>query len=116
VGLKHFTDDYDKYFKKHSDGKMTRLDAAPRWAVWPDHGLIAFGDNINDAGVVADIVEHTIRAIQKAERLGGWRALPEKDLFEVEYWELEQAKLKKAGKPALFAGEGAPLQRRASRL
>jgi rhamnose utilization protein RhaD (predicted bifunctional aldolase and dehydrogenase)/NAD(P)-dependent dehydrogenase (short-subunit alcohol dehydrogenase family) len=104
-GIKKFADDYDKYFKKHTEGKLTRLDAAPRWAVWPDHGLVAFGDHINDVSVVADIVEHTILAIQKAERLGGWRALPEKDLFDVEYWELEQAKLKKAGKPPAFQGK-----------
>jgi rhamnose utilization protein RhaD (predicted bifunctional aldolase and dehydrogenase)/NAD(P)-dependent dehydrogenase (short-subunit alcohol dehydrogenase family) len=104
-GLKRFAEEYDKYFKKHTDGKMTRLDPAPRWAVWPDHGLIAFGDSLSDAGVVSDIVDHTIRAIQKAEKLGGWRALGAKDLFEVEYWELEQAKLKKAGKAPLFQGK-----------
>src|SRR5829696_4431758 len=38
-------------------------------------------------------------------RLGGYCALPEKDIFDVEYWDLEQAKLRKAGKPPVFTGE-----------
>ena len=103
--IQSFADDYELYFKRHTDGKMTRLDAAPRWAVWPEHGLIAFGDGVGDVNAVADIVDHTIRAIQRAEKMGGWRALPEKDLFDVEYWELEQAKLKKAGKLPAFQGK-----------
>ena len=54
---------------------------------------------------MADIKDHTIRAIQVAEALGGWTALPEKDVFEVEYWVLEQAKLARSGSPALLAGK-----------
>jgi NAD(P)-dependent dehydrogenase (short-subunit alcohol dehydrogenase family) len=41
----------------------------------------------------------------RSEALGGYIALPEKDLFKLEYWELEQAKLKKSGQPKTFAGE-----------
>ncbi len=103
--VKRFIENYQKYFDRHTDGTLTRLDPAPRWAVWPGHGLIAFGESVNDVGIIADIIEHTIRAIQWAENMGGWRALPEKDLFEMEYWELEQAKLKKGGKPLLFQGK-----------
>ncbi len=43
-------------------------------------------------------------AIRRAERIGGWRALPERDVFEVEYWELEQAKLGKGGSDLEFEG------------
>jgi NAD(P)-dependent dehydrogenase (short-subunit alcohol dehydrogenase family) len=43
--------------------------------------------------------------IQRAERLGGWQALPAQDVFDVEYWELEQAKLRKGGMPPQFQGE-----------
>lgn len=103
--VKRFAENYQKYFDRHTDGKLTRLDPAPRWAVWPGHGLITFGESVNDAGIAADIIEHTIRAIQWAEHMGGWRALPEQDLFEMEYWELEQAKLKKGGKSPLFQGK-----------
>jgi NAD(P)-dependent dehydrogenase (short-subunit alcohol dehydrogenase family) len=43
--------------------------------------------------------------IERAETLGGYRALSEEDLFEFEYWDLEQAKLRRAGAPPPFAGE-----------
>src|SRR5262249_21196057 len=48
---------------------------------------------------------HTIEVVLRATALGGYQALSERDIFDVEYWDLEQAKLKKAGAPALFAGE-----------
>jgi rhamnose utilization protein RhaD (predicted bifunctional aldolase and dehydrogenase)/NAD(P)-dependent dehydrogenase (short-subunit alcohol dehydrogenase family) len=93
-----FADEYRAYFARCSNGSKTMLDPAPRWAVWPGRGTIAFGATRKDAAVVTDIVEHTVAAIQWAEALGGWRALLERDVFDVEYWELEQAKLAKAGR------------------
>ncbi len=65
--------------------------------IWPGRGFVTFGDSAKDAAVVADIARHTGRAIAAAEQLGGWQALPERDQFDVEYWELEQAKLKQGG-------------------
>jgi NAD(P)-dependent dehydrogenase (short-subunit alcohol dehydrogenase family) len=53
---------------------------------------------VNNLRIIEDITNHTMKAIYQAEQLGGWQALPHKDLFEMEYWSLEQAKLKKAGK------------------
>ncbi|MFP5503345.1 MAG: SDR family NAD(P)-dependent oxidoreductase, partial [Candidatus Sericytochromatia bacterium] len=101
-----FADSYRAYFDRHNDGTLTCLDPAPRWAVWPGHGTVAFGQNAKKADVIADITRHTVRAIQWGEALGGWAALPEKDLFEVEYWELEQAKLKLGGTgAAMFQGK-----------
>lgn len=88
---------YLEYFQRNASAGLAMLDAAPRWAVWPEHGAVSFGQTAKRAKVVADIVRHTIRAQGWAEALGGWRALPERDIFEVEYWELEQAKLKKGG-------------------
>jgi NAD(P)-dependent dehydrogenase (short-subunit alcohol dehydrogenase family) len=72
--------------------------------VWPGHGTIAFGATAAQAAIVHDINEHTVAAIQWAEALGGWRALPEQDLFDVEYWDLEQAKLAKSGAGKTFDG------------
>ena len=54
---------------------------------------------------MADIKDHTIRAIQHAEALGGWTTLPERDVFDVEYWVLEQAKLARSGPPLQLAGK-----------
>jgi NAD(P)-dependent dehydrogenase (short-subunit alcohol dehydrogenase family) len=53
---------------------------------------------------VGDIVAHTLPAIERAEQMGGWNALPEDAVFDVEYWELEQAKLARAPQPAELAG------------
>src|SRR5690606_29400560 len=52
-----------------------------------------------------EIYEHTIEVILRAQGLGGYRALPARAVFDVEYWDLEQAKLKLAGKPPELAGE-----------
>jgi NAD(P)-dependent dehydrogenase (short-subunit alcohol dehydrogenase family) len=63
------------------------------------------GRSAKDARIVRDIYDHTIDVILRASALGGYRALPERDIFDVEYWDLEQAKLRKAGAPPVFAGE-----------
>jgi rhamnose utilization protein RhaD (predicted bifunctional aldolase and dehydrogenase)/NAD(P)-dependent dehydrogenase (short-subunit alcohol dehydrogenase family) len=89
--------DYASYFGRNARAGTTALDPAPRWAIWPGQGTIAFGSSWTDVAIVSDIVRHTRDAILAAESLGGWRPLGEDQLFEVEYWELEQAKLKKGG-------------------
>ena len=81
------------------------LDPAPRVILDPELGLLAAGRSARDAAIVAEIYAHTIEVILRATALGGYRALPPQDLFDVEYWDLEQAKLKKGGKPPPFAGE-----------
>lgn len=92
---------YRSYFDRNSshfkEAKLKCLDPAPRWAVWSGHGILSMGPTAKRADVVADIIRHTMRAQQWSQAIGGWTALPERDLFEVEYWELEQAKLKKGG-------------------
>jgi rhamnose utilization protein RhaD (predicted bifunctional aldolase and dehydrogenase)/NAD(P)-dependent dehydrogenase (short-subunit alcohol dehydrogenase family) len=93
--INRYAEQYQAYFDRHNDGNLSCLDRAPRWAVWPGQGAIAFGSTVKEADIVADITDHTMDAIFTAEQLGGWRALPEKELFDIEYWELEQAKLKK---------------------
>ena len=97
--------EYQQYFDDYADGSLTCLDAAPRWAVWPGKGVIVFGASTKETGIISDIVRHTLNCIQWAESLGGWQALPASDIFEVEYWELEQAKLKKAGSAAAQQGK-----------
>ena len=73
------------------------LDPAPRMAVWKENGCIAFGSSVRECGIVTDIARHTRQAIQTGESLGGWQALSEQEIFDLEYWSLEQAKLGKRG-------------------
>jgi rhamnose utilization protein RhaD (predicted bifunctional aldolase and dehydrogenase)/NAD(P)-dependent dehydrogenase (short-subunit alcohol dehydrogenase family) len=106
-----FGDDYQTYFDENKMEGMTRLDPAPRWVIWPGQGTVSLGTNYSEAGKISDIAEHTTKVVQQSEALGGWKALSPKDVFDVEYWELEQAKLKTKktdlplqGKVALVTG------------
>jgi NAD(P)-dependent dehydrogenase (short-subunit alcohol dehydrogenase family) len=99
---------YRAYFAQHApqakDAK-TMLDPAPRVVLDASLGMCAIGRSARDAGIVADLYRHTMDVIERAMLLGGYRVLPARDIFEVEYWDLEQAKLRKAGTPPLFTGE-----------
>ncbi len=100
--------EYGRYFSEHAPKAKepkTMLDPAPRVVLDPTFGLAAAGRTAKDAAIVDEIYDHTIDVILRAEELGGFRALPAKDIFDVEYWDLEQAKLRKGGKPPAFAGE-----------
>lgn len=99
--------DYFAGHAPHAKSPKTMLDPAPRVVIDPELGLLTAGRTAKDAAIAAEIYEHTMDIIERATLLGGWRALPARDLFDVEYWDLEQAKLKKAGHPPVFAGEAA---------
>ena len=101
-----YAQDYRNYFEKNSiAATLTMLDPAPRVVVDPEFGLISVGRSARDAQIVEDIYLHTQDIILRAEALGGYRALGVADLFSMEYWDLEQAKLKKAGAAKAYAGE-----------
>ena len=68
-------------------------------------GFVAAGRSAKDAAIVEELYDHTIDVILRAEALGGWRALDQRHTFDIEYWDLEQAKLRKAGSPPAFTGE-----------
>src|SRR5581483_5761489 len=74
-------------------------------ALDPTLGLAAAGRTAKDTAIVDELYDHTIDVILRAEALGGWRALDQRHTFDIEYWDLEQAKLRKAGSPPPFAGE-----------
>lgn len=106
--LARYAGEYRQYFEvndKLSRVRKTMLDPAPRVVLDPALGMLTAGRTATDAAIVRDIYDHTIDIILRASALGGYRALPEKDIFDVEYWDLEQAKLKKGGKPPAFTGE-----------
>ncbi len=104
-GINNFVSSYQDYFANFNDGSLTCLDPAPRYAIWQNQGVLIFGPNIKRVAVVSDVIDHTLKAIQWGEAIGGWQALPEKDIFELEYWELEQAKLKKSAAKPLYEGK-----------
>ena len=103
-----FARDYKTYFDAHepqAKERKTMLDAAPRLLLDAELGMCAAGRSAKDAAIVAELYDHTIEVILRSHALGGYQALPPRDIFDVEYWDLEQAKLKKAGQPPVFTGE-----------
>ena len=70
------------------------LDPLPRVALIPGLGLVGIGKSAKEATIAADLAEQGARVVLSAEALGRFTPLSESDLFEMEYWSLEQAKLK----------------------
>jgi rhamnose utilization protein RhaD (predicted bifunctional aldolase and dehydrogenase)/NAD(P)-dependent dehydrogenase (short-subunit alcohol dehydrogenase family) len=97
--------DYFERFAAQAKEKKTMLDPAPRMALDPALGLAAAGRTAKDAAIVEELYDHTIDVVLRAEALGGWRALDQRHTFDIEYWDLEQAKLRKADSPPVFTGE-----------
>ena len=99
---------YRRYFadnRHRARTELTMLDPAPRVVVDPELGVLTVGETAAAAMIAADIYHHTMPVLEYSEdHLGGYVALGAGDLFEVEYWDLEQAKLRRAGVPPEFAG------------
>lgn len=94
-GIEQFAQEYKSYFDANASSKHICLDLAPRYAVIKGVGIVVLGKDEKESHIIGDIVKHTITAILSAEQLGGWKSLSLNKMFEMEYWELEQAKLKK---------------------
>ena len=67
----------------------------------PGLGLFGVGKSAKDAAVAADIAENTVDVITDAEAIGTFRPIPEADMFDIEYWSLEQAKLAKEAEASM---------------
>lgn len=111
-----FVAEYDAYFARENDavgGTKIKLDPMPRVVLVPGVGLFGLGRSAKDAAIAADLAENTVKVVTEAEAIGRYEPLPESDLFALEYWSLEQAKLKSAvvkpltGQIAVVTGAGA---------
>ena len=100
-----FISNYNSYFVKFKKRGIKKLDNCPRWALWPGQGTICFGTSKRNCQIVFDINRHTMRAMQASMHLDNWKPISLKDLFDIEYWELEQAKLKKNNNDLGFQGK-----------
>jgi rhamnose utilization protein RhaD (predicted bifunctional aldolase and dehydrogenase)/NAD(P)-dependent dehydrogenase (short-subunit alcohol dehydrogenase family) len=99
-----FVAHYHDYFARnneHAEPKKSELDPYPRVVLVPGKGLFGLGASAKDAAIAADIAENTIEVITDAEAIGRYQPISEADMFDVEYWSLEQAKLGKAAEKAL---------------
>ena len=117
--------DYERYFQQNNarqEQPKTQLDAMPRVVLVPGIGLFGLGKNAAGASVAADLAEIAIQTITDAEAVGRYDALDESELFDMEYWSLEQAKLGKgtekplARQVALITGGGGTIGAATARL
>jgi rhamnose utilization protein RhaD (predicted bifunctional aldolase and dehydrogenase)/NAD(P)-dependent dehydrogenase (short-subunit alcohol dehydrogenase family) len=102
--LAAYREAYGAYVQRQIAAKRvtrTALDPDPRVVLVPGLGLVGAGPTEKDARIAADIYEHTIAVIRDAESAGRYEALAEPDIFDMEYWSLEQAKLGKTTPPPL---------------
>lgn len=97
--LEKFKKAYQRYFVTQCKRKgVTKkpLDPLPRVILVPGMGLFAAAEDAKAADIALDIYETTIGIIDKASCVGRYQSLPDSDIFDMEYWSLEQAKLGKA--------------------
>jgi len=95
---------YDAYFDVSCNAKgvtKKKLDALPRVLLLPGFGMCTLGKTLEEAMVVADVYEHTMTVMMDADDIGTYQPVSRADLFDVEYWSLEQAKIKPAARAAL---------------
>lgn len=107
AALGRYVEAYHAYFARNNarlGGIKTELDPMPRIVAVKGLGIFALGKSSKEARIAADVYEAAIEVITGAEGIGRFESISEADLFDVEYWSLEQAKLGKGGEK--------PLQRR----
>jgi rhamnose utilization protein RhaD (predicted bifunctional aldolase and dehydrogenase)/NAD(P)-dependent dehydrogenase (short-subunit alcohol dehydrogenase family) len=110
-----FTAHYRAYFARNNmrvGGGKVALDPLPRFVLVPRLGLFGLGRSKADAIIAADIAQAWLECVSDAEAIGTFESISEADMFDCEYWPLEQAKLgtKKelplAGQVAAITGAG----------
>jgi len=102
-----FASAYADYFKTNDardDVKRTMLDPMPRLTLVPGVGMFGHGRTLKDARIASDVGEMWIEAVKGAEAVGTFKPLSHAELFELEYWSLEQAKLA-SNKPKALTGQ-----------
>jgi rhamnose utilization protein RhaD (predicted bifunctional aldolase and dehydrogenase)/NAD(P)-dependent dehydrogenase (short-subunit alcohol dehydrogenase family) len=95
---------YRAYFKRNNprgDAGKVALDPKPRVLLVPGLGIFAGGNSAKAAGIAGDLAETTVEVVRGSESLDRFVSISEPDLFDIEYWSLEQAPLGKAKEPPL---------------
>ncbi|MGH7298323.1 MAG: SDR family oxidoreductase, partial [Polyangiaceae bacterium] len=97
AGVEEYARHYDAYFEdmcRIKKVKKTKLDPWPRIVLLPGFGAVAIAPTAREADVALDVYEHAVDVMTAAAEVGSFTPVTRADLFDVEYWSLEQAKLK----------------------
>ncbi|MEL7498788.1 MAG: bifunctional rhamnulose-1-phosphate aldolase/short-chain dehydrogenase [Planctomycetota bacterium] len=96
AGLEQYRKDYVAYYEncKHDNSPAMR-DPNPTVILIPGVGMIAWGKNKSESRVTAEFYTCAVEVMRGAEAMGNYIALPKQEAFDIEYWLLEEAKLKR---------------------
>jgi len=114
ASIEKFKQAYDDYYHRNISGRealLEKLDSSPRVFLVKGLGLIALGKTRKEAVITADIAEHTLTAKERTKPAGEYVPLDENHVFEMEYWELQQKKIRARsdllkGQVAVVTGAG----------
>jgi rhamnose utilization protein RhaD (predicted bifunctional aldolase and dehydrogenase)/NAD(P)-dependent dehydrogenase (short-subunit alcohol dehydrogenase family) len=113
--VRAFVARYEAYFARNNiriGGGRTMLDPLPRVVLVPGLGLFGLGRSHKDARIAAELAESAVEVITDAEAIGRYESISEAEMFDMEYWPPEQAKLglhqalPLAGQVAAITGAG----------
>lgn len=95
-GLVQYRKDYAAYYerRKHPDSPAMR-DANPTVILIPGIGMVAWGKNKSESRVTAEFYNCAIEVMRGAEAIDQYEAMDEQEAFDIEYWLLEEAKLRR---------------------
>lgn len=93
--IDYYVTNYKKYFKRNKFLVNNSIisDTIPRIIVLPSFGYLSLGRNYKEAKVSKDIFYSMIESLQDAHKIGSFKSISEKEIFKMEYWPLERAKL-----------------------
>jgi len=97
--------DYEAYYAecRHEDSPAMRP-PQPTVVLVPGLGMIAWGTSKSESRTTAEFYRGAIEVMRGAESIGGYRGLPRQEAFDIEYWQLEEAKLQRMPAPRPLAG------------
>ena len=110
---------YRAYYERHADASSPAMRGAdPAIVLVPGVGMFSFGADAQTARVAGEFYVNAINVMAGAESVSTYRPIPESEKFRIEYWELEEAKLRRRPKPkplatrvALVTGGGSGIGR-----
>ena len=110
--LSKYKDAYTKYYNRNrSKGSPNLRDPYPVIILIPEYGMMSFAKNKPTARVSSEFFCNAMNVMKGAEGISKYTGLTEKEAFRIEYWDLEEAKLRRmppekelAGKVALITG------------
>ena len=119
AGLEAYRADYAKYYQAcKQPGSPAMRDPNPTVVLIPGLGMVAFGKDKSESRVTAEFYNCAVEVMRGAEALGGYTSLPAQEAFDIEYWALEEAKLRRmppekelAGRAVIVIGAGSGIGR-----